>query len=653
MSFPPLLLGAALAFWGWQCELLALGVALGLLLEAPRLAPMRLELSAAREERVADFCSVAYLCVLAAAVAMRGATSGVLLSLEWLPVLVYPVVAAQALSARPVRLTSLFYLLRRQKARDPEVARASVDVRAPYLALVAIAAGVERSAEASYFPGLVVLAGWALVWQRPRPFTALGSAALVGLAAGAGYALQLGLADLQSRLEEWASEFFIRAADDPYRSRTEIGSIGRLKQTDAVLLRVHAPLSAAPAVRLLRAASFNTFVDSAWVARQAPLAPLVPEADGVSWRLAAGDAAAETMITLRAASSRALLALPHGATQVGVTAASLSRNRLGSTLADVLPGWVRYRVGHAPGVSADDPPDALDYDVPPKELAALQQVVGELGLRELAPADAVRRVHEHLQGFTYSLWRERAPSGSTAIADFLLRTRSGHCEYFAAAAALLLRAAGIPARYATGFAAIEHSALEGAFLVRARHAHAWTRVHLDGRWLDLDATPPSWVEMEEAQAPAWQAALDLARWIAFRMATAGEAEARLAALAAGLAVALFLAWRLRAWKRLFERKRQRAAAGGERRSGLDSEFFAVQAEIARRFGARATSEALPHWIERVTGSLDAALRGRIGTALALHHRYRFDPAGVTPAERQALRAASETLTRELSSAQPG
>ena len=37
---------------------------------------------------------------------------------------------------------------------------------------------------------------------------------------------------------------------------------------------------------------------------------------------------------------------------------------------------------------------------------------------------------------------------ATPLADFLLRTRSGHCEYYATATVLLLRAAGIPARYA-------------------------------------------------------------------------------------------------------------------------------------------------------------------------------------------------------------
>ena len=72
--------------------------------------------------------------------------------------------------------------------------------------------------------------------------------------------------------------------------------------------------------------------------------------------------------------------------------------------------------------------------------------------------------------------------------------RAGHCEYFAASTTLLLRAAGIPARYATGFAVMEYSPLEAAFVVRARHAHAWSRAWNGERWVDLDTTPPSWLQ---------------------------------------------------------------------------------------------------------------------------------------------------------------
>lgn len=49
----------------------------------------------------------------------------------------------------------------------------------------------------------------------------------------------------------------------------------------------------------------------------------------------------------------------------------------------------------------------------------------------------------HSAGFRYSRRRDAPPpKGTTALADFTSRTQSGHCEYFAAAATLLLRVVG-------------------------------------------------------------------------------------------------------------------------------------------------------------------------------------------------------------------
>ena len=154
-------------------------------------------------------------------------------------------------------------------------------------------------------------------------------------------------------------------------------------------------------------------------------------------------------------------------------------------------------------------------------------------------------MQEHFAGFAYATYRDTpVPAGSTALGDFLRRSRSGHCEYFAAATTLALRAAGIPTRYATGFAVYEYSALENAYLVRARHAHAWAQAHVDGRWVDVDTTPPSWIEAEERRAPLWEGLADLARWAGFRWSQRGALELGPAAYAVlALLIGVF-GWRL-------------------------------------------------------------------------------------------------------------
>jgi hypothetical protein len=81
------------------------------------------------------------------------------------------------------------------------------------------------------------------------------------------------------------------------------------------------------------------------------------------------------------------------------------------------------------------------------------------------------------------------------IDAFLTRTRKGHCEYFATAFVLLLRAQNIPARVATGFYTTERrqGGKSYGYVVRQSDAHAWAEVWLNGYgWLTFDPTPPDW-----------------------------------------------------------------------------------------------------------------------------------------------------------------
>jgi len=77
------------------------------------------------------------------------------------------------------------------------------------------------------------------------------------------------------------------------------------------------------------------------------------------------------------------------------------------------------------------------------------------------------------------------------LADFLFVRRAGHCEYFASAMTVMLRAEGIPARYVTGFAPGEYNDVGGDYIIRESDAHAWVEVYFPGYgWIPFDPTPP-------------------------------------------------------------------------------------------------------------------------------------------------------------------
>jgi len=75
------------------------------------------------------------------------------------------------------------------------------------------------------------------------------------------------------------------------------------------------------------------------------------------------------------------------------------------------------------------------------------------------------------------------------VDEFLFGTRSGFCELYASSFAVLMRAAGIPARIVTGYQGGEPNPLGDYLIVRQRDAHAWTEVWLGERgWVRVDPT---------------------------------------------------------------------------------------------------------------------------------------------------------------------
>jgi transglutaminase-like putative cysteine protease len=639
MSAPPLLLAAGLLFWGWQTGHVIAGAALAAAFAALALARLRLDLGPAEHASIADLSTIGFVLLAAILAADRGLARGIQETFIWLPAALAPILAAQWLSReRRLPLSALFRYLRRLRRADPTISDPLIDVSAVYLALALLSAGLANQRGPGYYIGVVLAAAALLYEARPREASLGAGAAMLAAAALLGHAGHLGLSAAQAAIEEWIVEFSLRAVDtDPFRSRTQIGSLGRLKRDDAIVMRVFARPEDAARVRLLHRASYSTFLGSTWVAAGAPMAEVVSEPDNETWVLEPAAPHWRVPIATRLESGRALLALPPGTVRIAALPANrMQRGALGAVHVRVPVDWVRYEAQGVESISGYAPPGEEDLAVPAAERERFAHLAEELGLASLPIEAALQRAADYFGTFSYSTFRERpVPPGETALGDFLTRTRAGHCEYFAAAATLLLRSAGIPARYATGFSAQEYSRLEGAFVVRVRHAHAWTRAWTGERWVDLDTTPAVWLAEEESGAPWWQGLADLARWAAYRWSQREEFKAGDAWYAALVVLALVLVWRVFRGRRRVRDDAQQPAAARRRWPGEDSEFYAVE----RMLPAREPGEPHARWFARISPSLPQEWRAALAEALALHSRYRFDPAGISGDERARLRAA--------------
>jgi|TARA_R110002073_G_scaffold25832_2_gene85198 transglutaminase-like putative cysteine protease len=91
------------------------------------------------------------------------------------------------------------------------------------------------------------------------------------------------------------------------------------------------------------------------------------------------------------------------------------------------------------------------------------------------------------QKFFYTL--TPPPLGPDQVDDFLFRTRAGFCEHYASSFAVMMRAAGIPARIVAGYQGGEENPLGTHLLVRQYDAHAWVEVWLpESGWVEMDPT---------------------------------------------------------------------------------------------------------------------------------------------------------------------
>lgn len=127
--------------------------------------------------------------------------------------------------------------------------------------------------------------------------------------------------------------------------------------------------------------------------------------------------------------------------------------------------------------------------VPPE----VYYLVGEITNGCTTEGQKVQKICEYLKkNYTYTLAVSVVPDGHEFVDYFLFSEKQGYCTYFATAAAVMCRIAGVPSRYAEGFRMTNNSDGKGYYLVTNKEAHAWAEVLIGPEtdvWSIVDCTP--------------------------------------------------------------------------------------------------------------------------------------------------------------------
>lgn len=381
----------------------------------------------------------------------------------------------------------------------------------------------------------------------------------------------------QPHVEEASVHLFSDTPASGLSPTSRLGEVEELALSQRVALRVWASVP-----QHLRARVFTRFDGAAWHASPkssdaavapseaavAPLAEWLGAIPGRAFVLPGHEAveagierAIRTRVVLSEATTGPLLA-PARPVLLRVEAAELRADRQ-----DVLMLRDPVRIY---GIVNDRDRAPVPLEPPPQETLAvpedtdprLRELAARLGPASLPPEERLRRTVDHLgRECQYALkvgrFRTRQP-----VAEFLFEKKRGYCEYFASAAAVLLRLEGVPARYVTGYNVQDGNEQDGHYLVRDSDAHAWIEAYLGRGWVEADPTPAAQYEslhpppsggalaaVWERMAAAWAdliARIGAGDWVSLLLWLWGALVGTSAGRAALVAVAVFLgAWWVR------------------------------------------------------------------------------------------------------------
>ena len=219
--------------------------------------------------------------------------------------------------------------------------------------------------------------------------------------------------------------------------------------------------------------------------------------------------------------------------------------------------------------------------------------------------------------FEYSTNFE-APSAEDPINWFLTENRAAHCEFFATSAALILRKAGIPTRYCTGFVAVEPNGYGEHWVIRNKYSHAWAEAwdKERGRWVIVEATPSAGIPQNpnlSELTQLWNYIQDRYQVFRVRLYQGGGMwllrailSSRLVQILLGLA-AIWILMRVRRW-RLGRSSNSRRGPVDPHARDFNQLLARVDKILMRRYGlARSSNEPLLRYADRISSSAPPAI----------------------------------------------
>ena len=644
--------------------------------------------------------------------------------IEWLPMIFLPLMLAQQYGEASAVPTSVFSLIARQRLkRERRLGKVIPDTRIqlgyPYFAITLLATAYSSPGmkqQWQYFAIMVALTGVAFYFaNRSKQRRVLPWVVMVVLISLSSMASSRGLV----RLSAWVQNggfLSSEGSEPPVEQITAIGRLGSLKLSRSIEWRLTVPDNK-PAPERVMSLAYNHFVSNKWQ----PFDPDFQDYDRsysdlltIAGKKNEGEFAFDTNgfeannnpdsssypIYLRGAINSNLkpIPVPHSpslfakATEVD----NIEQSKLGTIRVVNADSVVDLEIwpGNDSSLREADPTQRIRQSLNPQgynlhETTSLSlprnhylsrrllSIAQELGLHDISDQDKIAQLRFHFQNnFRYTTHLKIADQkNNPALLQFLTSHKEGHCEYFASATTLLLRAAGVPAHYVVGFAVREKSGRPGEYLLRGTHAHAWTRAYLGGtktiedqqqtitlkdgsektitiqrevwsggEWTDVDLTPATWLAMDSPEPDFQERFADGLQRIRedFQLWRANERNrgwVNLSLALIAIAVLIFVVVRLKGSRVQKEKVHPQSLFVPEASSTILSELLP---KLEQTIGQKPPGEILSAWLQKNLPDFPPESYHQL---FDFHDHQRFSSRSLRPHQIQEFEALVQSLAR--------
>jgi hypothetical protein len=287
------------------------------------------------------------------------------------------------------------------------------------------------------------------------------------------------------------------------------------------------------------------------------------------------------------------------------------------------PAWVSDRYLSLPSI-------------PDRVRAKAQEVVAAAGAE--TRYDKARALEAYLRSFTYDLSVEPPSLDQDVVDYFLFSAQRGYCDYSASAMVVMLRSAGVAARYASGYGMGTFNFDDDVYVVTGKNAHAWSEVYFPGYgWIEFEPTPTERIFEYVGDDASGDAALDP------EASAGGTSSLAIPIWAWGLGLLAIVAFVI-VWPPRYLASRRTDPTRSVRQT------YARLVRAARWAGAEPSdgqtpSEYLQHLGHEVEQRVGAAIDARepLGTIALAYEAARYGVAPVTAQDSYRVEAAGRRL----------